>query len=169
MSETLSWVMPKISETLMQMKKSNSCIYPTRSFMPLQYCCLNSPTRPAREGCCPPSQATHRYTQPCTRRLWLQDGVGVWGGLLYPLCPLKMFLDSVKRGVICLSLSSMIPPAIMEQPYHNQTDHSQHRHADQWVTEADYQDDPLFCWGRSWWKTTQKGRQQSLTQQLWGR
>lgn len=114
-----------ISKTLMQMK-SNSCIYPIHSLMLLQYCCLNSPTRPAREGCHPSSQATHLYTQPCTRRLWLKHEHRA----PLPITTIKS-VQSPVNGVVCLSLSSMIPPAIMEQPHHNQTDQSQHRHADQ--------------------------------------
>lgn len=57
-SETLRQVMSNVSETLMRLK-SNLCIYPVHSFMPLQHCCLDSP---ARNTCHPSSQATQRYT-----------------------------------------------------------------------------------------------------------
>lgn len=147
--------MPNHTETLMQMK-SNSCMYPIHSFKPLQYCCLNSPNQ-ACQGRVPSFLSGHTSAHTALHQAsvitkWAQTS----GGTPLLIMSIENVQNSVKREVICLSLSSMIPPVIMEQPYHNQTDQSQHRHADQRVTEADYQDDPLFCWGLSWWKQSKR-------------
>lgn len=84
----------------------------SHSFMSLQYCSLNSPTRPAREGCHPSSQATSINPPPgvCGYNLSSDQFENFFTHYVYCMC-----LDSVKRGVICLSLSSMIPPTLMEK------------------------------------------------------
>lgn len=141
--------MPNISETLLQMN-SNSCINPIHS-SPFNFVAKTQlPGLPGRDAIHPsivPGHTIGTHSHPadvCDYNL-SPDQFGSF--FTHPVqCKC---LDSVKHGVMYLSLSSMVPPTTMEKASSQSNQSVNIGMLIRGVTEADYKADPLLCRGQN--------------------